>query len=583
MFQAGASKNELEVFFKGVGMLGYGRAFNTMQEKLTPLYVRTVYFSDTANINNRFIFVNCELAFTTDIVRVQVMERLRLIDPNILLDDAQLMITSQHTHSGPGGFSHHPFYNFTTPGFRPDVLEAVVDAITQSVVDAYKKMQPVQIKVTKGEFESDIDVAFNRSLRAYNKNPEVKKLTPFEVHLAVDRTMDLLRIDDLEGNPIAQVNFFGVHTTSLGNKVNKMGSDNKGYASTFFEEEIGGDFVAIFAQKIAGDVSPNFHGRGKNKQKKYPWSKGPYNDDIENAKFNGRLQYYKAKEIWDDAAKVEKLQGSIDSELVSHDFSNIKVDPDFAFGKNDAETCYACHGMAFLNGTPVDGKGAGGFVNLLGITCSSIIRLGEHIMGVFKGEEFRKDIKRKYKLQHPKHIVFETGKGILLGTHLIDKIIFPKFIERGIGEMKTEYHKGALREFPWTAHILPIQLASMGNVCFVGFPGELTTIAGKRLEEMLLEELAPMGINHVIICSYANNYLGYCTTWEEYQTQCYEGGHTVYGQWTHGAFMTEYRKMAREFVKSKEERTLDRNLKYHQFSEKEISLRTFQPKKKKLG
>ncbi len=578
MFQAGVSKTELDVYFPGVGMLGYGRAFNIMQGKLTSLFVRTVYFSEVGN-QNRFVFVNCELSFTTDIIRVEVMKKLREINPDILPEDGQLMITSQHTHSGPGGFSHHPFYNFTTPGFRPEIFAAVVNGITDSIVKAYANVQPVQLKASRGEFESDIDVAFNRSIRAYNRNPEVKKKTKFEVHMAVDRTMDLLRIDDLEGNPLAQINFFGVHTTSLGNKVNKMGSDNKGYASAFFEEDVGGNFVAIFAQKVAGDVSPNFHGRGKQKQKKYPWSKGPYNDDVENAKFNGRLQYYKAKEIWEDAGKTEKLDGGIDSELVSHDFANMKVDPNFAFGREDAETSYACHGMAFLNGTPVDGKGAGLFVNMLGISCSYFIRIGEKMIGAIKNEDYRKDVKRKYQLQRPKHIVFETGKGILLGTHMIDKIIFPKFIEKGIGEMKTEYNRGALREFPWTAHILPIQLVRLGNICFVGFPGELTTIAGSRLEKMIAEELKPAGIDHVIICSYANNYLGYCTTWEEYQAQCYEGGHTVYGQWTHAAFMTEYRKLAQEFAMPKENRNLDRGLKYHQFSEKEIALRTYQPKK----
>lgn len=580
MFQAGVSKVELDVFFKGVGMLGYGRAFNVMEDILTPLYVRTVYFTEINN-NNKFIFVNCELSFTTDIIRVEVMKRLREINPEILPEDGQLMITSQHTHSSPGGFSHHPLYNFTTPGFRPDIFEGVINGIVKSILAAYKNIQPVQIKLKTGSFESDIDVAFNRSVRAYNKNPEVEKKSNFNVHLALDRDMDLLRIDDLEGNPVAQVNFFGVHTTSLGNKVNKMGSDNKGYASTFFEEDVGGNFVAIFAQKIAGDVSPNFHGLGKGKSKKWPWSKGPYTNDIENAKFNGRLQYYKAKEIWEQADKKDKIEGGIDTELVSHDFSDMKVDPDFAFGKNDAETTYACHGMAFFKGTPVDGKGSPPGVTEFGIACSVLIKNGEKVFSKFRGIEYRKNVEKKYRLQHPKHIVFETAKGLILSTHLIDKIIFPNFLEKGLAEMKSQYKRGALRELPWTAHILPIQLARLGNICFVGFPGELTTIAGKRLTDLIAEELKPSGVEHVIMCTYANNYLGYCTTWEEYQAQCYEGGHTVYGQWTHAAFMTEYRKLAREFIKPKEERNLDRSLKYNQFSEEEISRRTYRPEKGK--
>ena len=201
MFQAGASKLELEVYFPGVGLLGYGRAFNVIEDKLTPLFVRCVYFSEVGN-SDRFIFVNCELAFTTDIIRVEVMKKLRAHNPDILPVDAQLMITSQHTHSAPGGFSHHPFYNFTTPGFRPEVFAAVVNGIADSIILAYEKQIPVQIKYGKGEFEAVIDVAFNRSIRAYNRNPEIEKKTSFDVHLALDRSMDLLRIDDLEGNPV---------------------------------------------------------------------------------------------------------------------------------------------------------------------------------------------------------------------------------------------------------------------------------------------------------------------------------------------------------------------------------------------
>lgn len=577
MFQAGISKTELDVYLPGTGMLGYGRYFNFIEGKLTPLFVRTIYFTEAAH-HHKFIFVNCELSFTTDIIRVEVMKRIREVDATILPEDSQLMITCQHTHSSPGGFSHHPFYNFTTPGFKPEIFAAVVNGIADSVIAAYKNIQPVQIKLHKGEFESDIDVAFNRSIRAYNRNPEITKKTAFETHEALDREMHVLRIDDLEGNPLGQVNFFGVHTTSLGNRVNKMCSDNKGYASTFFEEDIGGNFVAIFAQKVAGDVSPNYHGRGNSKP--WPWYKGPYRDDVENCKFNGRLQYYKAKEIWEDAAKTEKIVGGIDTELVSHDFANIKVDPDFAFGRKDAETMYACHGMAFFKGTPVDGKGASVLVNEFGKFCSNLIKVGEKTLAAFRDEKYKAEVNKKYKLQYPKHIVFETSRGIILGTKHIDKIIFPDFIEKGLGEMKGQYKRGALRELPWTSHILPIQLARLGNICFVGFPGELTTIAGKRIEKLLADELKPAGIEHIIMCTYANNYLGYCTTWEEYQAQCYEGGHTVFGQWTHAAFMTEYRKLAREFVKPKESRNLDRALKYHVFTDYELSLRSGNDRKK---
>lgn len=569
MYQAGTSKLELDVYVEGQGMLGYGRAFNKMEGKLTPLYVRTVFFTDVEK-NERFIFVNCELAFVQDGIRIEVIKRLQERNHDVLRDQSELMITCQHTHSGPSGITHHPFYNFTAGGFRYKIYNIIVNTIVDSIIAAYEKLQPVQIKYGRGEFEPDIDIAFNRSLRAYNANKDVKKLHPRDTHLAVDRTMDLLRIDDLVGNPVAQINFFGVHTTSLGNTYNKMCSDNKGFASNFFEEEIGGDFIAIFAQKNAGDVSPNFHGLGRMK------TKGPYKDDVENAIFNGRLQYYKAKEIYDHIKNEEPIEVIFDNEMTSKDFSKIKVDPDFANGKIDAETTHSCHGMAFFNGTSVDGPGEGPLVNAFGIFCASVIKTGELFLTLFKDKEYRQSVRNKYKHQFPKQIVFETGKGEALGTKKVGYLAVPSFIEKGIYEMRQQYIKGALREGPWTPHILPIQLSRLGNICFVGFPGEITTIGGKRLEKMIAEELKEIGIDHVIICTYANNYLGYCTTHEEYMTQCYEGGHTVYGQWTHGAFMTEFRKLAREYKKNnKQEREIDHEIKYDQFSDKEIELRMF--------
>ena len=50
-----------------------------------------------------------------------------------------------------------------------------------------------------------------------------------------------------------------------------------------------------------------------------------------------------------------------------------------------------------------------------------------------------------------------------------------------------------------------------------------------------------------LINTYCNDYMGYVTTFEEYQEQAYEGGHTVYGQWTLGAFQTAFTRLAATF------------------------------------
>ena len=68
-------------------------------------------------------------------------------------------------------------------------------------------------------------------------------------------------------------------------------------------------------------------------------------------------------------------------------------------------------------------------------------------------------------------------------------------------------------------------------------------MAGRRIRETVA---AVMGeeIKHVVIAGYANGYMGYVTTKEEYDTQQYEGGHTLFGPWTLAAYQQEYARLA---------------------------------------
>ena len=86
-----------------------------------------------------------------------------------------MLITAQHTHSATGGYSEYPLYNITIPGFIPEVYQAIVDGIIISILEADKTKEPGHLKYKTGEFDPDIEVAFNRSIKAYNQNPETQK------------------------------------------------------------------------------------------------------------------------------------------------------------------------------------------------------------------------------------------------------------------------------------------------------------------------------------------------------------------------------------------------------------------------
>ncbi len=50
---------------------------------------------------------------------------------------------------------------------------------------------------------------------------------------------------------------------------------------------------------------------------------------------------------------------------------------------------------------------------------------------------------------------------------------------------------------------------------------------------------------YVVIAGYANDYANYVTTREEYETQQYEGGSTLFGPWTEASYRQEFVRLAR--------------------------------------
>ena len=575
MFEVGTGKAIITALKKGIGMMGYGRFQNTIHGKETELYARTYIFRDPAT-GNKVAFVNAEIAFITIAIKRGVLKKLSRKHPELGFTESNVLLNAQHTHSGPGGYSHYGFYNLSIPGFVPFVFQTIVDGIVSSIVEGCSNFQPAKLTMTSGEFEPDKEVAFNRSVAAYNRNPEVEPIDKKDAHLAVDRKMELMRLETLDGKPIGMINWFGIHPTSLPNYNTDINADNKGYASTYTEEEFRKrnqqDFMAVFAQGTAGDVSPNWIWDWKTFR-----TRGKFLNNLESAKFNGNLQFEKATEIWDTPGgkEVEYSKG-IESELMYFDFSDIECDPEFTNGKTGMLTTPSCIGVEMIEGTK-EGPGMVKPVGYIAKGLTIFMKWYEHLITwAFRSEEELVALKRKYRFQGKKHILIETGNRKILATRNVKRLIIPGFVDGGIKTFKKHHRIGSLNENPWSAQVLPLQIIRLGNIALVAIPGEITTIAGKRLRETLLKYLSPAGINHIILAPYSNAYSGYLTTYEEYQSQQYEGGHTVFGEYTLAAFQTKYKLMAQEFCKHESERAEKRSSKPVQFPEEDLRLRTFQ-------
>lgn len=110
-----------------------------------------------------------------------------------------------------------------------------------------------------------VDASVNRSPSSYLLNPESERN---RYQHDTDKTIQVLKLTNTNGEPIAAVTFFAVHGTSMNNTNRQISGDNKGVASLLFEKAVNppgtlpgkGKFVALFPNGNLGDISPNTGG-----------------------------------------------------------------------------------------------------------------------------------------------------------------------------------------------------------------------------------------------------------------------------------------------------------------------------------
>ena len=99
------------------------------------LYARAFAIQDGHNQN--FFMIHTDTCFVTMALKERVLKNLRLALPQLGLSHANLMIMASHTHSAPGGFSNHFYYNAPSNGMVEENFEILHKGITQAAIEAY--------------------------------------------------------------------------------------------------------------------------------------------------------------------------------------------------------------------------------------------------------------------------------------------------------------------------------------------------------------------------------------------------------------------------------------------------------------
>ncbi|NUR94832.1 MAG: neutral/alkaline ceramidase [Kribbellaceae bacterium] len=452
------------------GMLGYGKSWQRSDG--IHLRLRSRAFV-VASGGSRVLLVVNDLPMVFDSVRRALLGRLQR-SYGTLYDEQNTMVTATHTHCAPGGYSHHRLYHSNTGGFRPKTFGAIVDGMTEAVVRAHDDLAPAVLTLSHDVLP---DASANRSKVAFDNNPAADRDWFPD---AVDPQTTLLRIDR-DGVPVAAINWFGVHNTSMTNANTLISGDNKGYAAYHWERIVSGrdyldrrpgDFVAAFAQTNAGDLTPNLDLRPGH---------GPTTDEVENTRIIGLRQYEAAARLAVEPGTV--LTGGVDHRMTHVDLSDVVVRPEFSGDGREHRTGAPVGGAAALAGSEEDGPAFRGF------------REGRNPFWDAVSRQIYRRLPGLRDVQAPKALVVAGLRG------------------------------------HYVARCAPFQLLRIGRLYLLGIPAEVTIVAGLRLRRTVAS-IVGADLADVLVAGYSNGYLHYVTTPEEYDTQQYEGGSTLFGRWT---------------------------------------------------
>lgn len=542
MYEIGAASRDITACVPGIGMMGWANWENVVEGVAQPLHVRAFVLVDP-DTGRRLAFVCAEICFVTQAVKDGVMARLPGWKPE------EVLLCATHTHSGPGGYSHHVLYNMTIPGFVPEVYDTIVAGTADAILEAAQRTVPGRIRPATAPFDPEVPVAFNRSLAAHNTNRDLpRRFADDEAHLAVDREMFVLRLEDEAGNPIGLVDWFSVHPINVHNDNRLITPDNKGFAATEVERAFGRRFVAAFAQGAAADVTPNYRYFPPR-----PMLRGRHDDDFASARFNGEAQAELATRIFSAAGGNPALHGEIDVAFGYFDFVDAEVPARWADGYVGMRTGAAAIGARMLGGT-AEGPGITSVEVDVARMFAGAARLRAHLEAFAAGSDAYRKVSARYRAQGNKDVFLEPTDLKVLGVTAVDRLPIPEGRDPSVGYLKYLHQRGVLGKRPWTPHVLPLQLAVVGPLAIAALPAEFTTQAGRRLRAAIAEVLAERGVTRVQLTGYANAYAGYVTTPEEYDRQDYEGASTHFGRWTLGAYQTFFEQLARELLMAPSER-----------------------------
>ncbi len=170
------------------------------------------------------------------------------------LTKRRVFLNTTHTHGSPAIIdppgTEFIDISFLNPNPYYDVLERYTESLKEKIIEGIATAHNSMKSVTIGFGTDMIDIGVNR--RETNENGTVD--IGVDNDGSIDKSLNVLRVDTLDGDTMALIYNNGTHGVSMMSR--QLTGDWPGIASQEIENTLGDNTVALFLSGAAGDVNP---------------------------------------------------------------------------------------------------------------------------------------------------------------------------------------------------------------------------------------------------------------------------------------------------------------------------------------
>jgi len=222
--------------YVGINLSGFGGRTKPSIGIHDELHAKALVLDDGAT---KVGIVSCDLLNLDESSVTSIREKAQ---ESTEIDGENIFISTTHTHSGP----------LTSPlrGFGKldrEWVSVLEKKIAGAISIANSRLRDAEIGAGKGHAEINLNRREKRDERVViGVNPEG----------AIDREVNVVKINDVEQNPICTIANYACHPVVLGGSNYLLSADYPGYAMGFVERAQRRESVAMFLNGTTGDLNP---------------------------------------------------------------------------------------------------------------------------------------------------------------------------------------------------------------------------------------------------------------------------------------------------------------------------------------